>query len=79
MTAMREAAGMSLNRLLHLALAAACSMAGQPTSEAKRPQFTDVAGRSRFDYISNNDLSPRKYFQQPMCGGVAILDYDRDG
>ena len=21
----------------------------------------------------------RKYFQQPMCGGIGILDYDSDG
>lgn len=41
--------------------------------------FKDVAGLSRFSYISNNDFVGRKYFPQPMCGGVAILDYDRDG
>jgi len=39
----------------------------------------DVAPRSRFDYRSNNDFTGRKYFPQPMCGGVAILDYDGDG
>ncbi len=38
-----------------------------------------MAGRSNISYISNNDLSSRQYFQQPMCGGVAILDYDRNG
>jgi enediyne biosynthesis protein E4 len=41
--------------------------------------FTDIAGRSRFDYTSNNDFTGRKYFPQPMCGGVAIFDYDNDG
>lgn len=50
-----------------------------PGDGATRPKFTDVAGKSAFTYISNNDLSARKYFQQPMCGGIAILDYDRDG
>jgi enediyne biosynthesis protein E4 len=45
----------------------------------KRPHFTDVAPRSRFSYISNNDLQQRKYFQQPMCGGIGILDFDGDG
>jgi len=42
-------------------------------------QFRDVAGQSRFTYVSNNDLRKRKYFIQPMCGGVGILDYDNDG
>ena len=45
----------------------------------KRPHFTDVAPRSSFSYLSNNDFQKRKYFQQPMCGGVGILDYDGDG
>ena len=44
-------------------------------------RFSDVAGKSQFSYTSNNDYreKSRKYFPQPMCGGVAILDYDRDG
>jgi enediyne biosynthesis protein E4 len=44
-------------------------------------RFTDVAGRSTFSYVSNNDYreKSRKYFPQPMCGGVALLDYDGDG
>jgi hypothetical protein len=41
--------------------------------------FTDVAPRSRIAYRSNNDFRGRKYFPQPMCGGVAIFDYDGDG
>jgi len=45
----------------------------------KQPRFTDIAPQSKFSYISNNDLSPRKYFLQPMCGGVAIFDFDNDG
>ncbi len=45
----------------------------------RRPHFTDIASRSKFSYVTNNDLSPRKYFIQPMCGGVAIFDYDNDG
>ena len=39
----------------------------------------DVAPLSRFSYISNNNFTGRKYFPQPMCGGIAILDYDNDG
>jgi len=41
--------------------------------------FTDVAGQSNFSYRTNNGFTGRKYFPQPMCGGVAILDYDHDG
>jgi hypothetical protein len=42
-------------------------------------RFRDVASLSRFDYKSNNNFVSRKYFPQPMCGGVAIFDYDNDG
>jgi hypothetical protein len=56
-------------------VAAVLRTAGAPP----RPHFTDVAPRSSISYISNNDFTGRKYFQQPMCGGIAILDYDRDG
>src|SRR5947209_14120759 len=49
-----------------------------PPTQAK-PWFTDVAARSSFTYRSNNDFRGRKYFPQPMCGGVAAIDYDNDG
>ena len=54
-----------------------CALAFQPPQ--KRPHFTDVAPRSQFAYVTNNDLSSRKYFIQPICGGVAIFDFDNDG
>ncbi len=41
--------------------------------------FTDVTHRSNFHYRTNNDFTGRKYFPQPMCGGVAAIDYDNDG
>src|ERR1700716_4525141 len=44
-----------------------------------RPRFTDVAPHSKFSYKSNNGFTGRKYFPQPMCGGIAVLDYDGDG
>ena len=50
-----------------------------PAPAPKRPGFVDVAPRSKISYISNNSLGSRKYFPQPMCGGVAIFDYDNDG
>jgi hypothetical protein len=45
----------------------------------KRPHFTDVAARSKISYVSNNGFTGRKYFPQPMCGGVAVFDFDNDG
>ena len=48
-------------------------------SGPKRPGFVDVAPHSKISYISNNSEGSRKYFPQPMCGGVAIFDYDNDG
>ncbi|MFZ2020592.1 MAG: CRTAC1 family protein [Terracidiphilus sp.] len=41
--------------------------------------FTDIAPRSPFAYRSNNDFTGRKYFPQPMCGGIGVIDYDNDG
>jgi hypothetical protein len=69
--------GARLNRLLLIAAAGVPVLA----AEAKRPQFSDIAARSKFAYVSNNDFKSgsRKYFPQPMCGGVAIFDYDGDG
>src|SRR5579871_3115877 len=44
-----------------------------------QPHFTNIAPSSKFVYVTNNDFSPRKYFVQPMAGGVAIFDFDNDG
>jgi len=54
-------------------------LSGRPAPTAKRPHFTDVAPRSNFSYISNNSPQGHKYFPQPMCGGVALFDFDNDG
>src|SRR5689334_4265032 len=45
----------------------------------KRPGFLNVAPRSKFSYTTNNSFAGRKYFPQPMCGGVAVFDFDNDG
>ena len=46
----------------------------------QRPFFTDVAPRSTFSYVTRNGhAAPRKYFPQPLCGGVAVLDFDNNG
>ncbi|MCU1260371.1 MAG: ASPIC/UnbV domain protein [Bryobacterales bacterium] len=60
-------------------LLAAALLLGAAFAQQKHPHFTDVAPHSRFSYVTNNDLSPRKYFAQPMCGGVAMFDFDNDG
>ena len=51
----------------------------QNPSKAGSCWFTDVAGRSQFAYRTNNNFTGRKYFPQPMCGGVAAIDYNNDG
>lgn len=50
-----------------------------PAAGSARYWFTDVAPLSTFTYRTNNDFKSRKYFPQPMCGGVAAIDYDNDG
>jgi hypothetical protein len=50
-----------------------------PPSKVNSFWFTNVAGRSNITYRSNNDFTGRKYFPQPMCGGVGVIDYDNDG
>ena len=71
-----------LQGLLSVSLVAALVvLIPRPSADAvsiRRP-FTDVAARSKFSYRSNNDFTGRKYFPQPMCGGIAVLDYDGDG
>ncbi len=54
-------------------------LAGQSTQGVRRPHFTDVAPRSPISYVTNNNYTGRKYFQQSMCGGIAALDYNNDG
>jgi hypothetical protein len=67
-----------------LALAALASFRGiaqslPQASAAKAAWFTDIASKSSIAYRTNNDFTGRKYFPQPMCGGVAALDFDNDG
>ena len=52
---------------------------GLPRNKPPSAWFTDIASRSAFAYRTNNDFEGRKYFPQPMCGGVAAIDYDNDG
>ncbi len=66
-----------MKRALALVSAALCCVTF--LKSAKRPSFTDVAPRSKIAYRSSNSFSGRKYFIQPMCGGVAAFDFDNDG
>lgn len=59
---------------LLLVLATAIAAVGQESG-----RFVDVAPKSKFTYRTNNDYTGRKFFPQPMCGGVAIFDFDGDG
>lgn len=57
-------------------------LASQETDKGTAPdyiQYVDIAPKSQIKYTSNNNYTGRKYFPQPMCGGIAILDYDHDG
>jgi enediyne biosynthesis protein E4 len=50
-----------------------------PAQTPHRPTFIDAAPRSKIAYKSNNSPGSRKYFPKPMCGGVALFDFDNDG
>lgn len=77
----------SFKRLLQLALIALSLFLGGSSVSGTRASitannkfwFSNISGNSEFSYKTNNDYTTRKYFPQPMCGGVAILDYDNDG
>lgn len=56
-----------------------CAALIRPAEQPARPRFTDVASRSKIAYKTNNSFLGRKYFPQPMCGGVAVFDFDNDG
>jgi len=56
-----------------------CLVALLSAQSPNRPSFVDIAPRSRISYKSNNSPGGHKYFPQPMCGGVALFDFDNDG
>jgi hypothetical protein len=53
--------------------------AGNRPDAEPRHWFTDVSNKSSFSYRSDNGFTGRKFFPQPMCGGVAAIDYNNDG
>jgi hypothetical protein len=74
-----------VKRLLLPLAAATCAVwllalaHARPPQRARRPGFIDVAPQSKIPYTTNNSFAGRKYFPQPMCGGVATFDFDNDG
>jgi enediyne biosynthesis protein E4 len=66
-------------RLLLVLLCVVLIGAAAPVTRNSQGWFRDVASLSHFDYRTENDFHDRKYFPQPMCGGVAIVDFDGDG
>lgn len=58
-----------------------CAQSAKPKPQLKPSQitYTDIAPKSNFAYRTNNNFVGKKYFPQPMCGGIAILDYNNDG
>src|ERR1700693_3647839 len=54
-------------------------LSARPAQPPKRPSFVDAAPRSKISYKSNNSPDSRKYFPKPMCGGIALFDFDNDG
>jgi enediyne biosynthesis protein E4 len=63
-----------------LVIVLASFMAAAPKKAVPaKGRFVDVAAQSTFAYRTENGYQQRKYFVQPMCGGVAVLDYDNDG
>ena len=68
-----------MRRALLPVMAGTCAVWLLALPPARRPSFVDVAPQSKISYVSKNSLAVRKYFPQPMCGGVATFDFDNDG
>ncbi len=69
------AMGLSLAALANFPQKDAHAQQGKPA----QVWFTDIASKSQFSYVTNNGYTGRKYFPQPMCGGIAAFDFDNDG
>jgi enediyne biosynthesis protein E4 len=85
---LRSRHGNLLATLILVLLVGRCFLSGQmdlllsqvaAPMEGQAIQYRDIAPQSSFSYTANNDFSGRKYFPQPMCGGIAVLDIDHDG
>jgi len=65
---------------LFLGAAAATGAARPPAPETPPPaRFTDVTAAAGIDFVHHNGATGEKLLPETMGGGVAFLDFDRDG
>jgi enediyne biosynthesis protein E4 len=50
-----------------------------PDETLPAPRFVDIAGEAGIAFRLQNSSTPEKHQIETMPGGVAVLDYDRDG
>ena len=50
-----------------------------PTATLPAPRFVDIAAQAGIAFRLRNSPTPAKHQIETMPGGVAVLDYDRDG
>ncbi len=55
------------------------SQATHPREAPAAPVFENIAEAARLDFRLQNSPTPEKHQIETMPGGVAVLDYDRDG
>jgi hypothetical protein len=64
--------------LQHLAAIPASAQQATPQTSAQWPQLVDITASTgiKFEHLSSPE---QKYIVESMSGGVALIDYDRDG
>jgi len=64
--------------LQHLAAIPASAQQTTPQSSSQWPQLVDITGSTgiKFEHLSSPE---QKYIVEAMSGGLALIDYDRDG
>lgn len=65
--------------LLALSGIAGCGLLLAWSGNTSHIQFADITGRSKIGFVNHASHTSRKYLPETMVGGVALLDYNRDG
>ena len=67
--------------LIVLAAFASCTLAWSAftTGDSVSPKFVNITERSKLAFVNHASHTSRKYLPESMVGGVAMLDYDKDG
>jgi hypothetical protein len=65
--------------LLALSVIAGCGLLLAWSGSAPRVQFADITLRSKIAFVNHASHTSHKYLPEAMVGGVAMLDYNRDG